>query len=197
MSRVTTAYLLTCAAIGVAGGALLVAANWVSTALFAALPFFSVAIAGLWLLPAVVALRLLQRPLAGLLVGLISGLVIVPFSGYGFASVATNLWWAFFAELPFLIVAYRFWKTWQHYAGALAVGAVYPILAWASFDLGSMTLAVQIGFFALVLVSAVAGTALGILVADRLERAGVARLARRRPKAVAAPAGTVPTQDGR
>ena len=126
MSRVTTAFLLTCAAIGVAGGALLVVANWMSTALFAAVPAVSVAIAGLWLLPAVIALRLLQRPGAGLLVGLISGLVIVPFSGYGFSSVATNLWWAFFAELPFLIVLYRFWKTWQHYAGALAVGVSTP-----------------------------------------------------------------------
>ncbi|MEU1971888.1 ECF transporter S component [Microbacterium sp. NPDC019599] len=182
MSRVTTASLLTCAAIGVAGGALLVFANWVSTALFAAVPFFSVAIAGLWLLPAVVALRLLQRPLAGLLVGLISGLVIVPFSGYGFASIGTNLWWAFFAELPFLIVLYRFWRTWQHYAGALVVGVVYPVLAWASFDLGTMALPAQIGFFAVVTASALAGTALGILVADRLQRAGVARLARRRPR---------------
>jgi len=188
MSRVTTAFLLTCAAIGVAGGALLVVANWMSTALFAAVPAVSVAIAGLWLLPAVIALRLLQRPGAGLLVGLISGLVIVPFSGYGFSSVATNLWWAFFAELPFLIVLYRFWKTWQHYAGALAVGVIYPVLAWVSFDLGSMVLPMQIGFFSLVIVSAAAGTWLGILIADRLEHAGVARMARRRPKPVTADA---------
>ena len=76
---------------------------------------------------------------------------------------------------------YRFWKPWQHYAGALAVGVVYPALAWASFDLGSMTLAVQIGFVALVIVSALGGTALGVVIADRLETAGVARLARRRP----------------
>jgi energy-coupling factor transport system substrate-specific component len=191
---VTTAYLLTCAAIGVAGGAVLVFANWVSTALFAAVPFFAVAIAGLWLLPAVIALRLLERPLAGLLVGLISGLVIVPFSGYGFSSVATNLWWAFFAELPFLIVLYRFWKTWQHYAGALVVSVVYPVLAWASFDLGSMALVAQIGFFAVLLASTMVATALGIVVADRLRAAGVARLARRRPQTSTKPLpGTEPT----
>ena len=59
MSRVSTAYLLTCAAIGVAGGVLLWGATALSTLLFAVVPFFSVAIAGLWLLPAVVALRLL------------------------------------------------------------------------------------------------------------------------------------------
>ncbi|MFH8251626.1 ECF transporter S component [Microbacterium sp. B2969] len=187
MSRITTAYLLTCAAIGVAGGVLLAVANWVSTALFAAVPFFSVATAGLWLLPAVIALRLLQRPFAGLLVGLISGLVIVPFSGYGFASVATNLWWAFFAELPFLIVLYRYWRTWQHYAGAIVVSIVYPLLAAASFGLETMPLGVQVGFFAIMVASTLGATALGILIADRLRAAGVARLARRRrPKVVAA-----------
>jgi energy-coupling factor transport system substrate-specific component len=183
VSRASTAYLLTCAAIGVAGGILLAGANWISTALFGVVPFLSVAIAGLWLLPAVIALRLLERPLAGLLVGLISGLVIVPFSGYGFVSVGTNVWWAFFAELPFLLVAYRFWKTWQYYVGAVVVGIVYPILAAASFDLFSFELPMQIVFFALTMASAAAGVGLGILIADALRRAGVARMARRRPVA--------------
>ena len=83
--RFPTAILLTCAALGVAGGALLAPANWISTILFPGLPFVSVGLAGLWLLPSVIALRLLRRPLVGLLVGLLAGLVIVPFSGYGFS----------------------------------------------------------------------------------------------------------------
>lgn len=174
MSRVSTAYLLTCAAIGVAGGILLWGATGLSTLLFATVPFISVALAGLWLLPAVVALRLLQRPLAGLLVGLLSGLVVFPY-------LFTNLWWAFFAELPFLIVIYKFWTVWQHYAGAVLVGILYPVLAAASFNLWTMPLWSQIGFFALTMVSCVAGTALGVVIADRLTHAGVARLARRKP----------------
>ena len=161
MSRVSTAYLLTCAAIGVAGGVLLAVATWVSTRLFAALPFASVAVAGLWLLPATVALRLLQRPFAGLLVGLISGIVCIPFSPTGVYIVYTNVWWAFFAEVAFLAVLYRFWKTWQHFAGALLVGILYPILAWVSFGLGSFTLPAQLAFFALTIASALAGTWLG------------------------------------
>ncbi|MDW4574347.1 ECF transporter S component [Microbacterium sp. M3] len=172
MSRATTAYLLTCAAIGVAGGVMLWGATALSTVLFAVVPFISVALAGLWLLPAVVALRLIERPLAGLLVGLISGLVVFPY-------LATNLWWSFFAELPFLIVLYRSWRTWQYYAGAAFVGVLYPVLAAVSFDLWSMTLGAQVGFFALSVASCLAGTALGILIADRLRRAGVAKLARR------------------
>lgn len=171
--RFPTAILLTCAALGVAGGLLLAPANWVSTILFPGLPFVSVALAGLWLLPSVVALRLLRRPLVGLLVGLLAGLVIVPFSGYGFGSVATNLWWAAFTELPFLFVLWRYWGTWMHYVGAVVVGLVYPALAWASFNLGDFTLAVQVLFFVITMASCVGATALGILIADRLRKAGV------------------------
>lgn len=180
MNRASTSYLLTCSVLGVAGGLVLAPANWLSTVLFAAAPFVSVAIAGLWLLPAVVALRLLQRPGAGLLVGLVSGLVLVPFSGYGFGSVATNLWWAFFAEVGFLVVLYRFWSVWQHLAGAVLVGIVYPIGAWQSFDLGSFAPPLQVAFFALTMASAVAGTLLGILLVSALRRAGLEPRARRR-----------------
>ncbi|MFC8682266.1 ECF transporter S component [Microbacterium ureisolvens] len=171
--RVTTAYLLTCAAIGVAGGVMLWGAGWVSTVLFATVPFVSVAIAGLWLLPATVALRLLERPFAGILVGVISGLVVFPFLG-------AAVWWAFFAELAFLVGLYRFWHTWQYYAGALFVGAIYPVLAAESFNLWAMQPWALITFFALTIASCVAGVAVGILVADRLRKAGVAKLARRR-----------------
>lgn len=179
MSRVTTAYLLTCAAIGVAGGALLAGAWVVSVVLFATVPFASIAIAGIWVLPAVIALRLLQRPFAGLLVGLISGLVLAPF--YTPGAIATTLFWAFFPELPFLVSLYRRWATWMHYAGAVAIGIAYPLLAAQSFDLWSMAPALVVTFIALCLASCLAGTWLGILIADRLNRAGVARLARRRP----------------
>jgi energy-coupling factor transport system permease protein len=173
MSRVTTAYLLTCAAIGVAGGILLWGATALSTALFAVVPFISVALAGFWLLPAVVALRLLERPLSGLLVGLISGLVVFPY-------LFTNLWWALFAELPFLLAFYRSWRTWQYYAGAVFVGLLYPVLAAVSFNLWTMPVWSAVGFFALTVASCVIGTWLGIVIADQLKRAGVARLARRR-----------------
>jgi energy-coupling factor transport system substrate-specific component len=171
--RFPTALLLTCAALGVAGAVLLAPANWLSSGILAAAPLFSVAIAGLWLLPSVVALRLLKKPLVGILVGLFSGLVLMPISGFGYMSVVSNVSWAAFAELPFLIVLWRYWHTWQHYAGAIVLGLVYPLFAWEFFQLGAQVLWVQIGFFALTLASCVGATALGILIADRLRRAGV------------------------
>ncbi|BDV29484.1 ECF transporter S component [Microbacterium terricola] len=173
MNRIATSYLLTCAAIGVAGGALLWGATALSSVLFAVVPFFSVALAGLWLLPATVALRLLERPLAGILVGVISGLIAFP-------SLAAAVWWAFFAELAFLVVLYRSWRTWQYYAGAVFVGVLYPILAATSFNLWTMPVWAQIAFFALTIVGCIFGVWLGIVIADRLRAAGVARLARRR-----------------
>ena len=147
--RFPTAILLTCAALGVAGAVLLAPMNWLSTLLTGPLP------------------------LVGLLVALIAGLVMGPFSGHGFSTVLTNLWWAAFTELPFLFVLWRSWGTWLHYVGAVAVGVVYPISAWAWFDLGSMSLFAQIAFFAVTIASCVGGTALGILIADRLRTAGV------------------------
>lgn len=187
MSRVTTAYLLTCAAIGVAGGILLWGAGWASTVVFAVAPSASVALAGLWLLPATIALRLLERPLAGVLVGVISGLVVFPFLG-------AAVWWAFFAELPFLLALYRSWRTWQYYAGAVVVGIIYPILAATSFNLWSMSTPLMLAFFALTIATCTVGVTLGIVVADRLRDAGVARLARRRPP-VSSVAAATPTED--
>jgi len=181
MGKASTAYLLTCAAIGVAGGLVLAAAWWLSLALLATVPFASMSVAGLWVIPPVIALRLLQRPFAGLLVGLISGLVLAPF--YTISAVATTLFWAFFPELPFLVTAYRRWATWLHYAGAAAIGVLYPILAAQSFNLWSMAPPVLVGFIALCAASCVAGTAIAIVIADRLRAAGVARLARHRPAA--------------
>lgn len=178
MGRVSTAYLLTCAAIGVGGGFVLAAGWWVSLALFSAAPFAAISIAGLWVMPAVIGLRLLQRPFAGLLVGLISGLVLAPF--YTAVAILTTLFWSFFPELPFLVTLYRRWSTWLHYAGAAVLGIAYPILAAQSFDLWAMTPALVVAFIALCLASCLAGTWLGILIADRLRAAGVARLARRR-----------------
>ncbi len=175
-SAVPTTLVLTCAALGVAGGLLLAPANWLSTVLLTlGMPALSVAITGLWILPAVIALRLLRRPLVGLLVGIIAGLVIVPFSGYGFMSVVTNASWALFAELPFLVVLWKFWKTWMHYAGAAVLGIVYPIFSWAFFDMGAQSVWSQILFFAVTFASCIGVTALGILIADRLRRAGVGR----------------------
>ncbi|MGW8482258.1 ECF transporter S component [Microbacterium sp. NPDC055903] len=178
--RISTRLLLVCAALGVAGGILLAPSNWLSTLLLTTgWPPLSVAIAGLWLLPSVIALRLLRTPLVGILVGILSGLVIVPFSGYGFMSVVSNVSWAAFAELPFLVVLWRFWHTWQHYSGAVLLGIVYPLFAWEFFDMTMQPVWSQVLLFVVTMASCVGATALGILIADRLSAAGAGSTRRR------------------
>ena len=91
------------------------------------------------------------------------------------------MWWAFFAELPFLVVPLPLLA---HLAVLRRRGVrriVYPILAAVSFNLAAMPLWTLVTFFALTIASCLAGVGLGILVADRLRKAGVAKLARRRP----------------
>lgn len=171
--RAGTTYLLTCASIGVTGALLLAPANWASTALFTVWPTASIGLAGLWILPSVVALRLLQRPGAGLLVGLLAGLVLVPVSGFGLTSLLTNLWWAFFAEVGFLATGYRAWRTWQHYVGAAIAGVVYPVTAAGFFGLWAQPLWSQMLFFALCVGSLLLATWCGIAIADALRRGGV------------------------
>ena len=57
---------------------------------------------------------------------------------------------------------------------------MYPLLSWASFDLGSLAPGLQIAFFALTMASCLIGAGLGVVIGDRLRKAGVAKLARRR-----------------
>lgn len=146
--RAGTATLLTCASIGVSGALLLAPANWASTALFTIWPTASIGLAGLWIVPSVVALRLLQRPGAGLLVGLFTGLVLVPVSGFGVTSILTDLWWA------------------------VVAGVVYPVTAAAFFGLWAQPLWSQVLFFSLCVGSLLAATWGGIAIAEALRRSG-------------------------
>ena len=83
---------------------------------------------------------------------------------------------------------YRFWAHVAALRGRRLVGILYPILAAVSFNLWAMPVWAQVGFFALTLASCLVGTWLGIVIGDRLREAGVARLARRRPRAETASA---------
>lgn len=184
MTRPVTAYLLTCAVIAAAGGVLLIPMNWLSSVLFAALPFASVVLSGFWLLPAIIGMRLLERPGTAVLIGLLSGLVTAIGSGYGFVSVVTNVSWVLTIELAFLLTLYRKWWGWLYFAGAGAWAVIWTFTAAASFDLASMSPLVVAGFFGLVLVSCLAAPAVGLPIADQLRKTGVGRAARRRPKVV-------------
>ncbi len=180
MGKVTTAYLLTCAAIGVATGLLIIPATAFSTLTHATLPPLSALVAGAWVVGFVVAMRLIERPGAALLTGLISGLVAAPLSATGPVIVVTNVMFAAFIELPFLVTLYRRWSRWLYYLGATALAVLYGAWTVTAANMQSFPFWVVALYLVTLLASELAAVALGILIADRLRAAGVARLARRR-----------------
>ncbi|MFD1714911.1 ECF transporter S component [Amnibacterium flavum] len=175
MSRFPTRYLLTCAAIGAAGGVLLIPANNVAAAVSASLPPLYAAIVGVWILPVITGLALLRRPGVGVLVALLASLVTVPFTPYGARSIITGLMVGIALELPFAIALYRHWRPWLFFVAALLVGGLYAGVSFNSLDLPTFPAGVQIAFVALLLVSVAVAVALGLWLARAVERTGVVR----------------------
>jgi energy-coupling factor transport system permease protein len=178
--RVSTAYLLTCAAIGVAAGLLIIPATALSTVLWPVAPPLSALTYSAWVIGYVIAMRLIERPGAAVLTGLISGLVAAPLSATGPAIIVTNVMFAFFVELPFLVTLYRRWWRWLYAAGTTLAAALYAVWSAFSADMAVFPGWVVALYLVLTVVSAPLGAWLGIVVADRLASTGVARQARRR-----------------
>ncbi|WP_448235612.1 ECF transporter S component [Microbacterium paulum] len=183
MGRATTAYLLTCAAIGVATGLLIIPATAFSTATYATLPPVSALVAGAWVIGFVVAMRLIERPGAAVLTGLISGLVATPLSTTGPTIVITNVMFAAFIELPFLVTLYRRWSRGLYYAGASLLAAFYAVWTVTAANMQAFPVWVVVLYVVALFTSELGAVALGLVIADRLRAAGVARLARRRGNA--------------
>jgi energy-coupling factor transport system permease protein len=180
MKRASTAYLLTCAAIGVATGLLIIPATALSTVLSPIAPPLSALTYFAWVIGYVVALRVIERPGAAILTGILSGLVAAPLSATGPAIIVTNVMFAFFVELPFLVTLYRFWPKWLYYTGTGVASVLYAVWAGFAADMQAFPAWVVAVFMAITVASSLAGVWLGLLIADRLRDAGVARVARRR-----------------
>ncbi|MGX5681848.1 ECF transporter S component [Schumannella luteola] len=183
MKRVSTQYLLTCAAIGAAGGILLIPANNVAAAVAAALPLLYAAIVGAWVIASVIALDVIRRPGASLLTSLFAGLVVTPFTPYGARSIITCVLFGALLELPFLATLYRRWHPALFFAATLGIGAVYSVFAYRTFAIDTFPIGAQIAFFAILLASIAAFTAVGLVIGSRLRAAGIATALRRRPAA--------------
>ncbi|WP_431803667.1 ECF transporter S component [Microbacterium sp. bgisy203] len=195
MGKATTAYLLTCAAIGVATGLLIIPMTALSTLTYATFPPLGALTAGAWVIGFVIAMRLIEKPGAAVLTGLISGLVAAPFSASGPAIVVTNVMFAAFIELPFLVTLYRKWGRGLYYVGALSAFVLYALWTVTSANMTAFPWWVVVLYVVGLLASAAVATWLGLVIADRLRAAGVARLARRRA-AAADPAPVAPVAEG-
>lgn len=171
----TTRYLLTCAAIGAAGGILIVALNWLSIGTGAFALFLYGATFGIWVLPQMVGQALLRVPGTALLISLIMALINAPLSPFGFAQISSALLFGLLLEFPFAILLYRSWSDrhfWIAHPIALVVASSSYFFA---IDLGSLSPVLVIGMWVLAAISGVAFTALSMLLASRLRAAGVAK----------------------
>ena len=172
--KLTTRFLMACAAIGAATGVLLLPTNFVAAAIASTIPLAYAAMVGVWLIGPVVALAVLRRPGAALITMLIAGILNIP-TPAGPSAIVTNLMVGVAMELGFLVTRYRIWRPWLFYVTALAFETFYAISAYTFFNIDDMAIVVRGVFFGLMALSAVLFTWLGLVVADRLAATGVAR----------------------
>ena len=169
----TTRVLLSCAAIGAAGAVLLTVANLTAKLLIPVFPPSAYILAGLWAVPATLALALLRRPGVGVLTGLIAGLAMTPFSPQGASVILAALWWAAACELPFLITRYRRWTLLLHVCGGIVAGLASIAVSAATGVLPTLGFSGQVLTVALSLAAPVVATIGGVALARRLRRSGV------------------------
>ncbi|MET4637622.1 ECF transporter S component [Mycetocola sp. 2940] len=176
MRNTSTRLLLTCAAIGVAGGLVFVASGYVQGLVAATLPIAYGLLVGIYFLPGVIAQSLLRRGGVALLTGLFAGLVAAAFSPqWFFRYLGAGLAIGVLQELPFLITRYRYWRAWIFYLAATVAGLILGFGVFVVIGLSSFAGWANLVYFALFAVSPVIVTWLGRIIADRLDKTGVAR----------------------
>ena len=179
-SRLSTSVLLTCAAIGVATGALSAGAGAISGPVSATVPIIYGLVLGVHVLPGVIAQELLRRPWVALITHLVAALV---------ASAVVPLWIGRYIGTALLIGAlqegiaalgrYRHWEAWRFFVSAIVVGALIAVPIWFAADVSRFPVWGQIIYMALFIVGPVLWTAVGLAIGAALRRAGVARVSRR------------------
>jgi energy-coupling factor transport system substrate-specific component len=172
---VTTRFLLSIAAVAVAGGLVNIPNAYLFNALSVAAPWALGVAAGLYLLPGILAQALFRRGGVGILAMLLAGLAAAPFVPTGIASVSAYAVLGILIEIPFAIALYRYWKSWMFFVSAAWVAAFYSVFWGLFYNTPALGPLVLIGQPALLLVSIAVITAIALLIADRVARTGVLR----------------------
>lgn len=175
MTRLATRVLLTCAAIAVAGALLIVPINAVVGPAAAALPLLWSALQGIWYLPGALAQRLLRRPGVAVLTAALVGTLISLVSPFGFSAWPGTVAIGLLQELPFAATLYRRWHPVIFAIGGVAFGVLNGVLFTTVFDADALAPWLRIAIVPVATLSVVAGTLLGVLLADRVRRTGVGR----------------------
>ncbi|WP_314149771.1 ECF transporter S component [uncultured Leifsonia sp.] len=175
MTNTSTRLLLTCAAIGVAGGIVFSVSAYISGTLAAAAPMFYGAVIGVYFLPGVVAQSLLRRGGVALITSVIAGLVSVPFQPIGFMAVMAAGSIGLMQEIPFAITLYRYWRAWLFYLAVTIAGLVFGLGVFVAQGAEQAAPWVQVVHIGLFVVSPILFTWIGRVVAKGLDRTGAGR----------------------
>lgn len=175
MKNVSTRLLMSCAAIGVAGGVIFTINAWMGGVLANLLPLAYGLTIGLYFIPGALAQALIRRPGVGLLTSAFAGLVSSPFQPLFFGAFLISLGIGIAQEVPFAIARYRVWKPWLFAVGALATGLVTWGAGFQVLGSGEFGVAGTIVVIAAFGLSPLLGTMLAVWLAGALERAGVGR----------------------
>lgn len=152
---------------------LLTVANLTAKLLIPAFPPSAYILAGLWAVPATLALALLRSPGVGVLTGLIAGVAMTPFSPQGASVILATLWWAAACEVPFLLTRYRRWTLALHVCGGGVAGLASIVVSVATGVLPALTFPAQVLTLALSIAAPVVCAIGGVALAGRLRRTGV------------------------
>ncbi len=176
MRNASTRLLLTCAAIGVAGGLVFVVSGYLNGLMSATVPILYGSLVGVYFLPGVVAQSLLRRGGVALLTGLFAGLIAAAFSPQWFlryfgAGLAIGL----LQELPFLVSRYRYWRAWVFYLAAAIAGLIFGLGVFVVIGAEQFAPGLSVVYFGLFAVSPAIFTWLGRIIASRIDKTGVAR----------------------
>lgn len=175
-TRLSTSVLLTCAAIGVATGALQAGAGALSVPISAAAPLLYGLVLGVHVMPGAIAQELLRRPWVALITHLVAALV---------ASAVTPLWAGRYIGTALLIGGlqegiaalsrYKSWQPWRFFLSAVIVGVVIAAAIWFAADVSRFPVWGQIVYVSLFVLGPVIWTAVSLWVGAALRRAGVPR----------------------
>lgn len=178
----TTRLLLTCAAIGAAGGIVFILDGLVSGTIAAAVPFLYGATLGAYFLPGALASILLRRPGVALLSSVIAGLIVSPFTPIGLRAVGATALIGALQELPFAVTLYRRRPVQLVYLGAVIAGIVLGSVVLIALDVASQGPVIAVLAVVVSIVSPLIVTGIAHLIANGVARTGVTRGIDQRPR---------------
>lgn len=178
-TRLSTSVLLTCAAIGVATGALGGIAGWLTLPVLAAVPIVYGFVLGVHVLPGIIAQELIRLPWVALITHVLAALVasamMPPYIG---RFLGTALLFGAIQEVVAALTRYRSWAPWRFFVSGVIIGVLVAVVVFFVADLASLPAWAQISYLALSVLGPVAWTAVGLAIGAALRRAGVARRSR-------------------